>query len=71
MVYQDTWNNGKCIMKGDRNCLKRYNLIKPIIDNKYHRPFTAIDIGANIGYFSIRLAEDFPLDLQKIFHYHV
>ena len=58
-VYQDVWLNGKCIKKGVKECEKRYNIIKSVV-NKYKRPFTLLDIGANIGYFSIRIAEEFP-----------
>jgi len=57
--YQDIWVKGKLKAKGIREVESRYNLIKSQA-KKFRRPFTVLDIGANLGYFSIRLAEDFP-----------
>ena len=57
--YQDIWIKGKLKAKGIREVESRYELIKSVA-SKYKRPFTVLDIGANLGYFSIRLAEDFP-----------
>ncbi len=57
-IYQDIWVNGVVQTKGIRDCAGRY---KPILAHcqKYNRPFTVLDIGANLGYFSSRLASDF------------
>ncbi|MHA1368261.1 MAG: hypothetical protein ACTSRA_00910 [Promethearchaeota archaeon] len=59
MNYQDTWINGKVVSKGIRECNDRYKMIRGICQ-KYKRPFTLLDIGANSGYFCIRGAIDFP-----------
>jgi len=57
--YQDIWVKGKLKAKGIREVESRYQLIKSQA-KKFRRPFTVLDIGANLGYFSIRLTEDFP-----------
>jgi 2-polyprenyl-3-methyl-5-hydroxy-6-metoxy-1,4-benzoquinol methylase len=57
--YQDEWVRGKVAAKGERECEHRYAVIKSFLQ-QYQRPFTILDIGANIGYFSFRIAEDFP-----------
>jgi len=57
--YQDSWVKGKVIKKGIRDCEERYQMIKPFFE-RYNRPITVLDLGANFGYFSFRLAEDFP-----------
>jgi SAM-dependent methyltransferase len=56
--YQDIWIKGN-INKGIRECSSRYEAIKPYLE-KFKRPFTVLDIGANLGYFSFRIASDFP-----------
>lgn len=60
MTYQDVWLNGKCIRRGERECASRYELIRAFCA-RFVGPFTVCDIGANMCYFGIRLAEDFPL----------
>jgi len=57
--YQDEWIRGKVAVKGERECEHRYSVIKSFLQ-QYRRSFTVLDIGANIGYFSFRIAEDFP-----------
>jgi 2-polyprenyl-3-methyl-5-hydroxy-6-metoxy-1,4-benzoquinol methylase len=58
--YQDVRVNGKTIVEGMRDCDHRYECIKAFVNNP-NRPFTILDVGANFGYYSIRLLEDFPL----------
>lgn len=57
MQYQPSWIDGKAEGQSQRKCDDRYELIKKFIPFK--RPFTVFDLGANFGYFSFRLAEDF------------
>lgn len=57
--YQDIWVKGKLIKKGVREVESRYNIIKAEA-SKFNRPFTVLDIGSNLGYFAVRLTEDFP-----------
>ncbi len=57
--YQDEWIRGKVAVKGERECEHRYSVIKSFLQ-RYPGPFTLLDLGANIGYFSFRIAEDFP-----------
>lgn len=56
--YQDVWLDGVPIIKGKRECEFRYHAIKKYL-KKLNRPIKVLDIGANMGYFSLRLAEDF------------
>lgn len=60
MTYQDLWLNGRCIKRGERECASRYELVRQVCA-LFEGPFTVCDIGANMCYFGIRLAEDFPL----------
>lgn len=58
--YQDILINGNCIWKGlGTDCPSRYTAIHAALKAKYNRPITILDIGANNGYFSLRLANDF------------
>lgn len=57
--YQDIWINGAVGAPGIRECESRYKLIRHVAE-RWTRPFTVLDVGANLGYFSIRLVEDFP-----------
>jgi len=57
--YQDIFKNGSVTKHGIRECESRYNVIKEYL-KKFNRPFTVLDIGANLGYFSFRIAHDFP-----------
>ena len=56
--YQPHWVRGKIIKDGLRKSDDRYEAIKKFCDS-YNRPFSVLDIGANFGYFSFRLASDF------------
>ena len=58
-LYQDKWVKGQTIQKGQRECESRYEAIKQVC-SQFTRPFSVLDIGANAGYFSFRLATDFP-----------
>ena len=57
--YQDLVVNGNIVKEGVRECSARYEAIKPLFE-KYDRPITVLDLGAAEGYFSFRLAHDFP-----------
>ena len=59
--YQETWIKGRPQQGTEfqRECAPRYEPIKKVLEN-YKRPFSVLDIGANMGYFSFRIAEDFP-----------
>ena len=56
--YQTRWVRGKADGNGVRECADRYEIIKSVA-KQFNRPFTVLDIGANLGYFSFRLMEDF------------
>lgn len=57
MNYQDKWVKGVSI-HGVRECESRYAVIKELLPKD--KPFTLLDLGANLGYFSFRIAFDFP-----------
>jgi glycosyltransferase involved in cell wall biosynthesis/ADP-heptose:LPS heptosyltransferase/SAM-dependent methyltransferase len=54
--YQDIWLKGKLHRRGIRECEERFGLIRDFCQ-QFKRPFTILDLGANLGYFSLRLTE--------------
>ncbi|MFC7322624.1 class I SAM-dependent methyltransferase [Halobacillus campisalis] len=64
-MYQDVWVKGKVVKKGKRECEKRYKKIKEQL-NRIKQPFTVLDIGADSGYFSFRIAEDFNAQVTML-----
>lgn len=67
MKYQDSWNGG-VTEKGKRECADRYEVVKTFCQ-RFQRPFTVCDIGANMNYFGIRLTEDFDCKVVS-FEFH-
>lgn len=59
MTYQDTWVNGRMVAKGNRECEKRYSVIRDYLTNRDQQIKSVLDIGANMCYFGLRLIEDF------------
>jgi len=57
--YQDIWIDGE-VEKGVRECESRYESIRKQLEPYKNKPFTVLDIGANLGYFSLRIAHEFP-----------
>ncbi len=58
--YQDVWVRGKVITKGSRECELRYQILKDMIEYLISPQFKMIDFGAAAGYFTVRVASDFP-----------
>ena len=58
MAYQDRWIRGQVEARGERACEPRYELVRAVVA-EYTRPITVLDLGANLGYFGCRLAEEF------------
>lgn len=58
MTYQDAWIRGEVTRRGDRACADRYGLIREVV-KPFTRQITAWDLGANLGYFGCRLADEF------------
>jgi hypothetical protein len=58
-VYQDVLIENRVVAQGTNICASRYEMIKPIFAH-YHRPFKVLEVGAAQGYFSFRIAHDFP-----------
>ena len=57
---QDTWVRGATLSHGSRECDMRYKMILRVIMCLIQPGFTMIDFGANAGYFTNRVAYDFP-----------
>ena len=58
-TYNDIRIKGKTLSLGYRNSEKRYAEIFKFC-KKFNRPISVLDLGAAEGYFTFRLAEDFP-----------
>ncbi|HSX03490.1 MAG TPA: class I SAM-dependent methyltransferase [Rhabdochlamydiaceae bacterium] len=62
--YQSILVNGKIVYDtkqvsgGEQIIWERYAGMKKVL-NQYQRPFTVLDIGANNGFFSLKIAEDY------------
>lgn len=55
-AYQDIEVNGRIVSTGWRSCYDRWKIIKPLIKNQQ----TIMDIGSHYGYFSIKIATEYP-----------
>ena len=60
VIYQDIVIQNKIYEIGTEFCDSRYELLKPVLD-LYERPFSVLDLGAAQGYFTFRIAQDYPL----------
>jgi hypothetical protein len=58
-IYQDVIIHNEVVIKGLNLCDARYRLLRPIL-NRYQTPFSVLDLGAAQGYFSFRIAHDYP-----------
>ncbi len=58
-TYQDILIENQVVAIGTQHCAPRYERIKPILAS-YKKPFTVLEIGAAQGYFTFRIAHDFP-----------
>jgi len=61
--YQDIIINGK-VKRGQRDCESRWEVIRKELKLRYDRPISVLDIGANFGYFSFRIQEEFPTSVS-------
>ncbi|MEJ2151780.1 MAG: class I SAM-dependent methyltransferase [Gemmatimonadota bacterium] len=57
-VYQDVYLKGRVVRHGTRSSEERYQAVAQVLQ-RYQQPFTVLDIGANQGYFSFRIAHEF------------
>ncbi len=57
--YQDIIINNVLVSPGSRQCATRYAALEPLL-KKFNRPFTVLDIGASQGFFSFKIAADYP-----------
>lgn len=58
MNYQPTWHDGMVLAAGERDCADRYEPIRELLAGVDGLD-TVLDLGANSGYFSARIADDF------------
>lgn len=58
-VYQDLVVGDRIHSVGTDVCESRYELIKPVVD-QIDGPFSVLDVGAAQGYFSFRIAREYP-----------
>jgi SAM-dependent methyltransferase len=58
-VCQDLVVDGETYRVGTDHCESRYELIKPVLE-LYDGAFSVLDVGAAQGYFSFRIAQDYP-----------
>jgi 2-polyprenyl-3-methyl-5-hydroxy-6-metoxy-1,4-benzoquinol methylase len=63
LSYQDATRGGR-VIPGARDCAGRYEAISRALRDA--RGFTVLDFGANDGYFSRRLAEDFDASVTAV-----
>lgn len=57
--YQDICIGEEIFSVGTNICDQRLELIKPILES-FNKPFSVLDLGACEGYFSFRIAQQFP-----------
>lgn len=57
-VYNDIWVRGRVIEEGRRITAPRYEALRPLL-SRYRRRFTVLDLGAALGYFGFRIADDY------------
>jgi SAM-dependent methyltransferase len=56
--YQDIIINDEVISKGVRSSSERYRIVS-MVASTWKRPITILDIGANLGFFTVKLAKNF------------
>ena len=56
MNYQPTFIKGKEYGDFQRDCKPRYDTIVQYLDARFERRYSVFDLGANYGYFGIRLS---------------
>lgn len=67
--YQDVWCKGRTILRGARPCDERWRIIESFV--KSNPPATVVDLGANVGYYSMRLADRFGSSVTAVeTHYY-
>lgn len=59
-IYQDIVIGDNIFPIGTDLCDCRYELLKPVLDN-FEGSFSVLDLGAAQGYFSFRIAREYPL----------
>lgn len=73
--YQDIIIHNETVRIGTHICMPRYRKIKPILD-EYQGTFSILDLGAAQGYYSFKIAYDYPkaccvmIDCNNKYHPH-
>jgi hypothetical protein len=58
-IYQDVIIHNQVVKTGTNICDVRFEKIKPVLES-LHKPFSVLEIGAAQGYFSFRMAYEYP-----------
>jgi hypothetical protein len=58
-LYQDQWVDGIVVESGVRDCASRWPMVRATLD-RFERPFSVLDLGANFGYFGFRIVAEYP-----------
>lgn len=62
--YQDRWCRGVVVERGERPCGDRFAVIADHLESS--PPADILDLGANLGYFSMRLADRFDAQVTAV-----
>lgn len=63
--YQDIIVDGTVVSSGVKSCEQRMNAVR-MVASTWKRPITILDIGANLGFFTINLAKEFNCTVVAI-----
>lgn len=66
--YQDRWCAGVVVERGERPCDDRFDVIADHLATD--PPLTVLDLGANLGYFAMRLADRFGSHVTAVEWHH-
>ena len=62
--YQDLWCKGRTVSSGVRGCAERWWVLYEFL--KDNPPKFVMDLGANLGYYSMRLADTFGSKVDAV-----
>lgn len=59
--YQDIIVDNQTVLTGQSRCPERYKLLEPVLQTYKEKEFSILDIGAAQGYFTFKIAYEYPL----------
>lgn len=66
MNYQPLWVDGKTVGPDLRDSAARYGAIADHVRTAFPRGFSVLDLGAQSGYFSVRLQQEFDAQVTAV-----